>query len=267
VRQPIGIGTISDGSSNVPTPPVEGGWSLSTEVSPMDPLAPILIYAVARDDSFSPVPPGPWKPLSSPANRALPMTMHQQLFQWPDSGVGPHVTAEGVVKDETPKELLPVIVPWGFPVLPPTVVSFDPVSKNWEPMAKIDSPKAPPAMYEAQGFFSQTTVRKDNPHFASFPLGGWVGESSQDAMFIAGTTLDSAGAPLGGCTVVLLDAGRIYASQDSLANPVVETTVSNGSGVYSFAARPGINYQIVAYLPGSPDVAGVTRKDVRAALS
>jgi hypothetical protein len=266
MRQPIGIGALGDGVLSTPPPFVEGGWSLSTEVSPMDPLAPLLVYAVARDDSFSPVPPGPWKPLASPPERALPWTMHQVLYQWPDSGVGPHVTYEGVVKDAPPKELPPGIVPWGVRALPPAVSSFDPVPKNWDSATRIEEPKAPPAMYEGQGFFAEITRRKDNPHFAYFLRGGWIGDSSQDALYVAGTTLDSTGAPLGGCTVVLLDAARMVANPNPFANPVVATTVSNASGLYSFVVRGGRGYQVVAYLPGSPDVAGVTRNDLQAAL-
>lgn len=70
------------------------------------------------------------------------------------------------------------------------------------------------------------------------------------ALSIAGVTRAATGVPLGGCTV------KLYRTA---TDELVETGVSDGSGVYSFATvGPGQNYYVVAYLPGSPDVAGTT---------
>lgn len=67
--------------------------------------------------------------------------------------------------------------------------------------------------------------------------------------FINGQTLDSSGNPLGSCNVVL------YYTKD---NSVAAITVSDANGNYSIIASPSEQYYLVAYLPGTPDVAGTT---------
>lgn len=76
---------------------------------------------------------------------------------------------------------------------------------------------------------------------------------------ISGTTKDSTGASLASCRIVALETGRI--SQENVEASVGET-ISDGSGNYSLPVPMNIAYQLVAYKPGSPDVAGVTRNDV-----
>lgn len=67
--------------------------------------------------------------------------------------------------------------------------------------------------------------------------------------YISGVTRDNAGNPLANCTV------RLYrTANDSVAAVVV----SDGSGNFSIASSPALAHYIVAYLPGSPDVAGTT---------
>ena len=67
------------------------------------------------------------------------------------------------------------------------------------------------------------------------------------AYIIAGVTLDSGGAPLAGCMVML------YTESDVL----VAQTVSDGSGAYSFAVGFNGNYYLVATAP-TGDAAGAT---------
>lgn len=67
---------------------------------------------------------------------------------------------------------------------------------------------------------------------------------------ISGITKDSTGAVLGNCTVQLF-----YTANDKIADEVT----SNASGVYEFrSAAPAVNFYVVAYKAGSPDVAGTT---------
>ena len=75
---------------------------------------------------------------------------------------------------------------------------------------------------------------------------------------LSGVTKDSTGAALGNCRVVVLETARIGVQQ----NPVVGEMISDGSGNFSFTVPRNTGYQVVAYLPGSPDVAGVTRNDL-----
>lgn len=67
---------------------------------------------------------------------------------------------------------------------------------------------------------------------------------------ISGTTRDSAGAALGNCAVRLF-----FTETDVEADQVT----SDASGAFVFkSAQVGQTYYIVAYKPGSPDVAGTT---------
>lgn len=66
---------------------------------------------------------------------------------------------------------------------------------------------------------------------------------------ISGVTKDSGGAALGGCTVKLFNRATDTKEQE---------TVSDGSGNYAFTVDRTQTYYVVAYLPGSPDVAGTT---------
>ena len=75
---------------------------------------------------------------------------------------------------------------------------------------------------------------------------------------VQGTTRDQVGAPLGFCRVVVLETGRIEES----GMPVVGETTSDAGGNYSVPAPMNTAYQVIAYKPGSPDVAGITRADV-----
>ena len=66
---------------------------------------------------------------------------------------------------------------------------------------------------------------------------------------ITGQTQDNNGNPLANCTVTLLRTAD---------NSVAAITASDGSGNYAINATPALNQYVVAYLPGSPDVAGTT---------
>lgn len=264
MRPRFGMPDISDGSSRLPPPPVEGGWLLSTEASPLDPLSPLVVYAVEKNYAFSDIPDKPWSPLASPASYALPMTMHQALYQWPDTGVGPHIEVEGVVKDPVPAPLPPIMDPWGITPVIEQVDGFSPVSLPWAPLTEIPSPSAPPSQFSNQAFKQWWTIRKGNPHFAYSLRGGWRGPLAQESCVISGTTIDSAGLPLGNCRVVVFEASKIMFNADVQGNPVVVETVSDSLGAYSVVVRGGRSYQLIAYKDGSPDVAGITRDDVQA---
>lgn len=82
--------------------------------------------------------------------------------------------------------------------------------------------------------------------------------ASTGLFVITGITKNSAGSPLGNCRVVALETGRIQID----GTPVVGEAISDGSGNYSIAVPTNVAFQLIAYKPGSPDVAGITRSDV-----
>lgn len=73
---------------------------------------------------------------------------------------------------------------------------------------------------------------------------------------ITGVTKDGSGNPLGGCRVVALEMGKIYSSEQAPA--IIAETTSDGSGNYSVNVPLNVCYQLVAYKPDAPDVAGLT---------
>lgn len=67
---------------------------------------------------------------------------------------------------------------------------------------------------------------------------------------ISGVTRDSAGAALGSCAV------HLFRTADDVE---MDMLTSDANGNFEFRApAPAQNYYVVAYLPGSPDVAGTT---------
>jgi hypothetical protein len=66
---------------------------------------------------------------------------------------------------------------------------------------------------------------------------------------ISGQTLDSSGAPNGGCTVMLFNTAT---------GLLVDTQISDGSGNYRLSDPNAAACFIVAYEAGSPDTAGTT---------
>ncbi len=75
---------------------------------------------------------------------------------------------------------------------------------------------------------------------------------------VAGNTRDLGGTILPECRVVVLEVGRIQTD----GAPCVGETISDGGGVYAVDVPMNVHYQVIAYKPGSPDVAGITRADV-----
>jgi hypothetical protein len=81
-------------------------------------------------------------------------------------------------------------------------------------------------------------------------------ESTQK-WFISGATMNSSGVPIGGCRIVVLQTNKIGYNPDAYSNPVIGETISDGDGNYSIQVDYE-SFQVLAYLPGSPDLAGVT---------
>jgi hypothetical protein len=88
-------------------------------------------------------------------------------------------------------------------------------------------------------------------------------ESSQ-RWSLTGVTRNSAGAALGNCLVVVINAESAWLTlPDRIPDKilVINQTVSDGGGNYTILCpKNSPYYQAMAYLPGAPDVAGITVK-------
>jgi hypothetical protein len=95
------------------------------------------------------------------------------------------------------------------------------------------------------------------PFISPGPMNPVMRLNAQDAppnrYLISGVTRTSAGVALGGCTVRVFETGsgvlRAVVTSDAAGNYSAEVTGSAASGLTFF---------VVAYLAGSPDVAGTT---------
>lgn len=67
-------------------------------------------------------------------------------------------------------------------------------------------------------------------------------------------TQDAAGSPIGGCRVIALNVGQMAVGQA----PIVDEEISDGSGNATMNVPLNTDYMVIAYLPGSPDRAGVS---------
>ena len=79
---------------------------------------------------------------------------------------------------------------------------------------------------------------------------------------LTGRTLDSAGATLGNCNLEIFEivtTTAIYPHAEPKGR-LVATATSDANGNYSVDVfdRPGVKFQVDAYKPGAPDVAGTT---------
>jgi hypothetical protein len=92
----------------------------------------------------------------------------------------------------------------------------------------------------------------------TFGLKIYETQQSYQVFTLTGTTTDGVGAPLGNCRVIAYQTGWQYV-QD--APVIIAETTSDGSGNFSMLLR-NIDYQLTAYKPGSPDLAGITKNNV-----
>lgn len=84
----------------------------------------------------------------------------------------------------------------------------------------------------------------------------WEGGGVASAVKYVGVTQDSAGSTLAGATLT-----PFLTSNDAVAGPDV---VSDAGGYFEACSiYPGVDHYVVAYKPGSPDVAGVSKNNVR----
>lgn len=106
-----------------------------------------------------------------------------------------------------------------------------------------------PGSFKSNGDSCIPLVAKTLPSVRAFRHGSGDDPIFEYDYYISGVTRDLNGNPLGGCTVTL------YRTSD---NSVAAIVLSDGSGNFRIASSSSLTHYIVAYLPGSPDVAGTT---------
>lgn len=97
-----------------------------------------------------------------------------------------------------------------------------------------------------------------SPTYGNIMMTNLYTDTTQRFM-ITGVTRDNGGNPLGNCLIYIMDVTRMYPNAAAGANPIIAIGTSDNSGNYSIQViGNGIPYQVIGYLPGNPDVGGIT---------
>lgn len=191
---------------------------------------------------------------------ALPMTGYMRILQWPPVGplrVAGYPPVTATMPVELPKSDM------GALGTVPVVMPFDPMAAvvDTEPWPALAIPLREVAATGGKNvWLALPTVHRD--YLRAMP----VLEASSTRAILAGVTRDSAGAPLPSCVVkAALTAELTVPIPPDVGVSAIkaETTSDSVTGAYSMDVRIDSQYQLFAYKVGSPDVAGITRNDVR----
>lgn len=131
------------------------------------------------------------------------------------------------------------------------------------PLNPLTMPIPNPAIV-ASGLVKNITAPVIPPSFGGHFMENFV--DSTQKFLLSGVTRNSSGVAIGGCRVVVLETGKIVANNDPYANPYAGETTSDGSGNFSIQVSDQGPYQMIAYLPGSPDIAGITLNSLTPAM-
>jgi hypothetical protein len=230
-----------------PVNPCDIGTAPSMQATNLPPFSPVVI---------NPLVIGP-KPY-------FPMTGHQRLYKWPDTGVGPHryfdeQTGWGVSKP-------PVEVAAGqndWPTIPVCSVPIAPSDAN-APVARpalITETILPQRGNSTLEYWTlyQTAPWANTVFVRENPYGG-----DTRKFRITGVTLNNLGAPLAGVTVKCMYVFGIVNGMTKYE--VAGTATSDGSGNVEFLVNPSIACQLVAYHE-TTEVGGISLDHLKADVS
>lgn len=218
-----------------------------------------------------------WQPFAEMPVRSVPFYASQQFEPLrPPAEVGPRAISGGAV---VMQPIGPQPVP--SPIVDPTQrflasalpqdstgawtssgmlagsppIESTPVLGGQSAFAALSEVTVPRAQILQSGLLKKFTAKKLPVNFG---LKIYDNVQASDAFVLTGTTVTGAGVPLGNCRVIAYQSGWRYVETGP---KIIAETVSDGSGAFTLSLR-NIDYQLVAYLAGSPDLAGVTRQDV-----
>lgn len=123
----------------------------------------------------------------------------------------------------------------------------DYISTGVEQLIHLSIDQIPDMLWPRSHQFGAPLLNPD-PYAQSWEV-NVLSTGSRHRLVFTGVTLNASGAPLGGCTVQLFNTAT---------GAIVDTQVSDSAGNYKVSDPNGVPCFLVAYLPGSPDVAGTT---------
>jgi hypothetical protein len=181
----------------------------------------------------------------------LPMTMHQRVYQWPKQGTG-SVRTQNPSWATVPEEIESKQMEWPVPVIPTLEMIF------------IEIPRVEKTLHTETVIPQRGNAPRDYwtlptaTSWVNLPLMQCkVGDSKK--FMVTGTTYDRLGVtPVEGCRVVAVCPCSM---QFGAKGYIIAETVSDGSGNYSIQVTSRA-VQVYAYLPGSPDRAGISKNNI-----
>jgi hypothetical protein len=124
----------------------------------------------------------------------------------------------------------------------------DYISTGVEQLIHLSIDQIPDMLWPRSHQFGATPLLNPDPYAQSWEV-NVLSTGSRHRKVFTGVTLNASGAPLGGCTVQLFNTAT---------GAIVDTQVSDSAGNYKVSDPNNVACFLVAYLPGSPDVAGTT---------
>lgn len=119
-------------------------------------------------------------------------------------------------------------------------------------------PTSPRAEVVASGSLKVVTTTELPPEFGRVVIPLIADQQSYQVFTLTGTTVNGSGVAVPNARVIAYQSGWRYVDGGT---KIIAETVSDGSGAFSMLLR-NIDYQLVAYKEGSPDLGGVSRQDV-----
>lgn len=198
--------------------------------------------------------------VASMPNAQYPMTFHQRLNQWPDTGIG-EVRLAGspsVGKSYPPKEM--PIKQSNWSTCPITVVPIFRVDDEIAPFMgeqPLDSETSLPV--RCIPFIEFRTLYKTSPWTPTVfvknnPYGG-----DTRKWYLSGVTKDGTDTPIISCRVIAMQTEKVVFNIDGNANPIVADIVSSAAdGSYLIQVNNNRPFWLIGYKDDSPDKAGST---------
>lgn len=218
-----------------------------------------------------PVTSVPFSPVNANANALTagpqpyyPMTCHQRLYKWPNTGVGPvryYSEPSGWGVSLPPVEVAAGQTDWPLrPVTSVPIMQRDTEKPVWNETI-VTTTELPQRGNSRREFW---TFRPTIPWTPTVFIRNVQLEGDSRHCYIKGVTKDATGAALSGVTVRCLLSE--YVARSYQLNPIVAEVVSDASGNYEFAVRAQLKYELVAYHE-SLNVGGISVDDLQADIT
>jgi hypothetical protein len=204
-----------------------------------------------------------WNPYFAQPNSIGPMAIQGGIVGMvpigPGAPVNPRIDPQQIwLASQTPLDAVGQLYgPW--PMLPSLPApAFDRVLSNDEPLAAPAAIANPRREVKDSGLLKVIMAAQLPEEFGRAIQLLYPPQQSYQEFTLTGTTISETLVPVGDCRVIAYQSGWRYVEGGT---KIIAETVSDGSGNFTLLLR-NIDYQLIAYKEGAPDLGGLTRQDV-----